>query len=271
MNELFSAKLSLMLLHSIWQGVIVVAVAALLMRLLAKSSANSRYLVACGAMLCLPVMAVLTFCAAQVPVGMLPDQTAMDVAPQEPGLVASFDVEPNGALPSMTTKEGSGLSSNVSTLELPLVETDRSLDDSTSNGSAAVGTVSKRFARWLKPWMPWLSSMYLFGVAVMLIRLLLGIYGGLRLRGRSTLATDQNLIAMVADASKKLGMKFAPAVYYCEHIAVPAVVGVLKPAILLPASFVTGLSTSEISAILAHELAHVRRFDLAVQLIQKTG
>ena len=68
MNEIFSAKLSLMLLHSLWQGIAVVAVAAILLRVLAKSSANSRYMVACGAMLCLPILAALTFSFVEVPV-----------------------------------------------------------------------------------------------------------------------------------------------------------------------------------------------------------
>ena len=46
-------------------------------------------------------------------------------------------------------------------------------------------------------------------------------------------------------------------------------IGLVKPAILLPASLLTQLTTDELAAILRHELAHIRRFDLPVQLIQK--
>ena len=49
---------------------------------------------------------------------------------------------------------------------------------------------------------------------------------------------------------------------------VPSVVGWLRPVILLPASALTGLSPAHLDAIIAHELAHVRRHDFAVNLLQ---
>ena len=52
------------------------------------------------------------------------------------------------------------------------------------------------------------------------------------------------------------------------RIAVPMVVGVLKPVLLLPIGLVTHLTTREIEAVLAHELAHIKRHDYAVNLLQ---
>lgn len=48
----------------------------------------------------------------------------------------------------------------------------------------------------------------------------------------------------------------------------PATVGWLKPVILLPPALVTGLTASQIEAILAHEVAHIRRHDYMVNLLQ---
>src|SRR5256885_1205164 len=48
----------------------------------------------------------------------------------------------------------------------------------------------------------------------------------------------------------------------------PAVIGWLRPVILLPASALTGLTPLQLDALLAHELAHVRRYDYLVNLIQ---
>ena len=42
-------------------------------------------------------------------------------------------------------------------------------------------------------------------------------------------------------------------------VDVPTVVGWLRPVILVPVEFLTGLSVDHITAILAHELAHIRR------------
>src|SRR5438045_8014050 len=51
-------------------------------------------------------------------------------------------------------------------------------------------------------------------------------------------------------------------------VQVPAVIGWLRPVILLPASALTGLTPLQLDALLAHELAHVRRYDYLVNLIQ---
>ncbi|HEX2523296.1 MAG TPA: M56 family metallopeptidase [Terriglobia bacterium] len=52
------------------------------------------------------------------------------------------------------------------------------------------------------------------------------------------------------------------------RIQVPTVIGWLRPVILLPASALTGLTTPQLEAILAHELAHIRRHDYLVNLLQ---
>ena len=85
----------------------------------------------------------------------------------------------------------------------------------------------------------------------MILRLLLAVWRGSRLRSGATSATEPDLLILVARLAKQMELKIAPAVLYCERIAVPAVLGVWKPAILLPASLVTNLSASEIDAILS--------------------
>jgi beta-lactamase regulating signal transducer with metallopeptidase domain len=49
---------------------------------------------------------------------------------------------------------------------------------------------------------------------------------------------------------------------------VPLVVGHLKPLILVPVGFFTGLTCTEVEAILLHELAHIKRRDFLVNLLQ---
>ena len=48
----------------------------------------------------------------------------------------------------------------------------------------------------------------------------------------------------------------------------PTVVGWLRPAILLPIAALASLTPAQVEAILAHELAHIRRHDYAVNLLQ---
>jgi hypothetical protein len=49
---------------------------------------------------------------------------------------------------------------------------------------------------------------------------------------------------------------------------VPTVIGWLRPVVLLPIASLSGLTTQQIEMILAHELAHIRRHDFIVNLMQ---
>jgi beta-lactamase regulating signal transducer with metallopeptidase domain len=51
-------------------------------------------------------------------------------------------------------------------------------------------------------------------------------------------------------------------------VEVPTVIGWLRPVILVPASALTGLSAEQLEALLAHELAHIKRYDYLINLIQ---
>jgi hypothetical protein len=52
------------------------------------------------------------------------------------------------------------------------------------------------------------------------------------------------------------------------RIATPVVIGWLKPVILLPVELATGLNSKELEAIVAHEMAHIRRYDYLVNIFQ---
>ncbi|SHN13586.1 M56 family metallopeptidase [Chitinophaga sp. CF418] len=52
------------------------------------------------------------------------------------------------------------------------------------------------------------------------------------------------------------------------RVKVPMVIGHLKPVILMPAGLLTGLPVEQVEAVLLHELAHIRRHDYIVNLLQ---
>ena len=60
-----------------------------------------------------------------------------------------------------------------------------------------------------------------------------------------------------------------PKVALCTDVVVPTVIGVLRPTILLPVSMASGVPPDHLEGILAHELAHIRRYDHIVNLVQR--
>jgi WD40 repeat protein/beta-lactamase regulating signal transducer with metallopeptidase domain len=116
---------------------------------------------------------------------------------------------------------------------------------------------------------PWITVAYVVGVAYFLLRLSTALWGGHRLRTRTAHVTDAKLLELIADQADRVKLKCVPVVAYCERVAVPTVVGVLRPMVLLPVSLMTGLAPDDFAAIIRHELAHIRRYDLWMNLLQR--
>jgi len=88
-----------------------------------------------------------------------------------------------------------------------------------------------------------------------------------RLRRRMVKEVASALKVKLQQFSNMLGIQRTIGLVESALVQVPTVVGHLKPVILLPASALTGLSPEQIEAILAHELAHIKRHDYLVNML----
>ena len=79
---------------------------------------------------------------------------------------------------------------------------------------------------------------------------------------------EVHLQRIAAELSRQLDIRRAVAVLESSTAAVPMLVGWIKPAVVLPAAALAGLSPAQIEALLAHELAHVRRHDFLINVLQ---
>ncbi len=115
--------------------------------------------------------------------------------------------------------------------------------------------------------MPALVSAWALGTALMLGRLALGLAWVGRARRRSTPAPAEWQARLDALA-RRLGLKRAVPLRLLPELAGPIAIGMFKPCVLLPASLLSRLPVDLIEALLAHELAHVRRWDYLANLLQ---
>jgi HEAT repeat protein len=74
--------------------------------------------------------------------------------------------------------------------------------------------------------------------------------------------------AILRRLSEELRLARLPLLRESEAVQVPAVVGWLRPVVLLPTSAIGGLAQRQLDVLLAHELVHVRRHDYLVNLAQ---
>jgi len=112
-------------------------------------------------------------------------------------------------------------------------------------------------------------SGYLVIVFALFTRLMLGLLGGRRLGRQAALVIEPSLLEAFQKQVEVLGLIVAPKIAHCGRVVAPTVIGVIKPMILLPVSFGSGLSPAQVEMVLAHELAHIRRWDHLVNLYQR--
>lgn len=113
----------------------------------------------------------------------------------------------------------------------------------------------------------WALPVWSLGVLLFSIRLVWGCRAVSLLRRRGAPA-DGALTALVAALARRLGVRQQVAVLIATHAESPSVVGWLRPVILVPSATLLGLTTEQLEAVLAHELAHIRRHDYLVNVAQ---
>lgn len=116
--------------------------------------------------------------------------------------------------------------------------------------------------------LPALIGFWLAGVIVLLFRLNLGLIATRRIKIDGVEPAPAELEKPLQALRTRLGMERTIELLHSARVHVPTVIGWIKPAILFPAGCLAGLSVVQVEAILAHELAHVRRHDYLVNLFQ---
>ena len=225
------------LLQFIWQGALVGVLAAIALALLQRGAADIRYVVAAIAMslmLTLPIVSVIQELngPAQPPPVQRAGVTSAEAKPTVPP-VTSLDV----------VRSATGRSASVpgNTTAVPLIRPDRLAS--------------------------WLLIGWMLGVMLLAARLVSGWLWIQRLRIHAKPASA-TLCGTAERLARRLHISRAVRTVESCIVEVPTVIGWLKPVVLVPASALAGLSPAQLEAVLAHELAHVRRHDYLVNLLQ---
>ena len=115
--------------------------------------------------------------------------------------------------------------------------------------------------------MPALVTAWALGAALMLGRLALGLAWVARARQHRRPAPVE-WQARLDGLARRLGLKRSVSLRLLPDLPGPITLGTLKPCVLLPAALLSRLPVDLLEALLAHELAHVRRWDYLANLLQ---
>ena len=249
------------LAHVLWEGLVLLAFAYGLNAVLRRLSARVKYAVwfvtLCLMLLCLPA-------------NLLVLSALRSEAPQPPsdglGITPLALVDQTLARPADTSE----LVGESQTSSPRHVSTHANPVDSVSRTQSPhiplPGTQMLGFWHRISPYV---LPMYVLGLLAMLLRLLIAVRGGWRLRADSVVVEDGAFLSRIDQYARQMGLRTRPVVAYCQRIMTPVVVGVVKPAVLLPVAFASQLRLEQLEAILRHEFAHIRRWDPVMNLVQR--
>jgi beta-lactamase regulating signal transducer with metallopeptidase domain len=110
--------------------------------------------------------------------------------------------------------------------------------------------------------------LWLAGVIVLSIRLVGGWLVARRLAGRAIQLAAPDVQSLARLVAGRLALDRVVRIVESSTVAVPVMVGWIKPVVILPTAALAGLTPQQVEALLAHELAHVCRHDYLVNLLQ---
>lgn len=156
-----------------------------------------------------------------------------------------------------------GLPSTVSVQAEPVLATPPGLAPQEAAPLPQAFTMTWR-AR-LQPWLPWILATWAGGVLFLSLRAAGGWLWLRRLKATATPIVEPDWIqALVRKADLRRVVRFLES----ARVVTPMCLGLLRPVILLPLGFLANLDPLAAEAVLAHELAHIRRLDGLVNGLQ---
>ena len=219
-----------MLLHFVWQATVIIGLIAIFKGLIGPKWARLNYMISVAALL-------LIFAAPLITGGFYLANPEWLSVPNEPEFVAYAADSPE-PLPEETTM----LSAAGSLFQQIYFWCDRSR------------------AIWLGIWGA--------GFCLLSLRLAFSLATCLRLR-RGTETLPPELSKLANQLKSKMRISSRVLIASSQNVTQAIATGVIKPMVLIPASWLTELPMASLEAVIAHELAHVRRWDLWVNFLQR--
>src|SRR5262245_26181404 len=227
------------LIHFTWQGTLVALSLAGVLRLLRGSSTNMRYAAACVALLLMSSLPLFTITIISLST---PGKTVSGSPPQ---FVAQPASQPQPV-----------------EIEPTIVPTQADIASAPPQPRLFIRPVN------ITPLLPWMILLWLMAVVFCSLRLVGGWLYTQRLKSCGTRPLEEGWEQTIRRLCDRLRAPRPARLLESTLVKVPMVIGWLRPVILLPAGVLTGLTPQQLEAIIAHELAHIRRHDYLINLLQ---
>jgi beta-lactamase regulating signal transducer with metallopeptidase domain len=227
------------LVHFTWQGSVVALALSAALALQHRSSAVTRYRTACCALLLMVVLPIATAVTYDGP------QTGVALIAETSGPISSAPA------PQAHTADGAQITHN-----------------SDSGTPATAKSRLHALLPSLEQIRPWLFGLWLVGVLALSLFHVAGWRRVQSLKHDDVEPAPEQWQEMVRRLCTCMAITRTVRVLKSACVTVPTVIGWLSPAVLIPVGAFTGLAPEQLRDVLVHELAHIKRRDYVVNLLQ---
>lgn len=225
------------LFHSVWQATIVAIILLIILSFFKKKSAQNRYILSYTALIAILVWSTATFIPSYKYA--LEKQKTKDLLIENPEQIKEL-------------------------VKNSLMQVEE--NNSTVNSKSVVKKA--KFRGFMQRNYPVIFGLWFLGVFIFLLKMIGGLFYINRLKYKFTTRLNNDILTVIEKFSNELKLKHKVDAVQSAIANTAMVIGYLKPIILFPASLISGLSQKEIEAIIAHELAHIKRNDYLLNIIQ---
>jgi beta-lactamase regulating signal transducer with metallopeptidase domain len=144
------------------------------------------------------------------------------------------------------------------------------VDGLVSAASIAITTAgyTATLNQFLEPLYPALAVGWTMGFIFMVIRMAGGFYLSYNILRKDVFLPGPSMMDLFESAKSRMKITARLNLRMSTRQLSPMVIGIIKPCVIVPASILSGLNTEQVEAILVHELAHIRRYDHVVMIMQ---
>jgi beta-lactamase regulating signal transducer with metallopeptidase domain len=246
LNDAWAYRLGWIIMHSLWEGAAIAAAAAMVRLALPPRAAQARYLVLTAALLAMVGGAVITFLISPTAVPLSGGAAA-----------AAHQLDPS-------FEAAAGVSAVLPPLGAPPREAPAGAPAPTSRLTRLWASLADGLSRAL----PSVANAWIACVLLLAVWRAASWLAAQRLRLLATQPADAQLSRLAQRLAQQLNLTVRFDVLLSHLAQTVVVIGWMRPVILIPVAVVAGLTPRQLEAILAHELAHIRRRDYLVNLVQ---
>ncbi len=227
------------LFNTLWQGVILAFVVGIILYILRYKSSNLRYIISLFSLLLIVGLSIFNFINNYSSVSDLnavfvnPD---LNIADKDEGRTIFIDIKKQ--------KQGYSILKN-----LP-------------------GFVLKSKLQVISKYFPTIVYLWFIGIIFFQIKFLFSFFYLNRLKRINTWSMSKYWDAKFNKIRATLKLNKTVQFLESNLIKTPMILGYFKPVILIPVELLTGMPSNQIESVIAHELAHIKRNDYIINVLQ---